>query len=104
MASKTTRERILAGYLPLVHAAFDGRTADVAALLADGADVNEVMGADTPAARRTEVMMTLIAAGADVDKAERDRVGITDGLVRLSVGLEDQDDLIAALSDALDKL
>lgn len=41
---------------------------------------------------------------ADVDKAERDRVGITDGLVRLSVGLEDQDDLIAALAEALDKL
>lgn len=39
---------------------------------------------------------------ADVDEAERRRVGISDGLVRLSVGLEDADDLIAALSAALD--
>jgi len=39
---------------------------------------------------------------ADVEEAERRRVGIIDGLVRLSVGLEDADDLIAALKDALD--
>jgi len=39
---------------------------------------------------------------ADVDEAERKRVGITDGLVRLSVGLEDESDLIDALKDALD--
>jgi cystathionine gamma-lyase len=39
---------------------------------------------------------------ADVEAAERQRVGITDGLVRLSVGLEDADDLIADLSAALD--
>jgi len=38
---------------------------------------------------------------ADVEKAERDRVGIIDGLVRLSVGLEDAEDLIAALDKAL---
>jgi cystathionine gamma-lyase len=38
---------------------------------------------------------------ADVDEAERKRVGITDGLVRLSVGLEDAEDLIAALDEAL---
>lgn len=39
---------------------------------------------------------------ADVEEAERRRVGLTDGLVRLSVGLEDADDLIAALREALD--
>ena len=39
---------------------------------------------------------------ADVEVAERRRVGITDGLVRLSVGLEDADDLIDALRKALD--
>ena len=39
---------------------------------------------------------------AAVEKKERDRVGITDGLVRLSVGLEDAEDLIEALSVALD--
>jgi cystathionine beta-lyase/cystathionine gamma-synthase len=39
---------------------------------------------------------------ADVDEAERRRVGITDGLVRLSVGMEDVEDLIGALQEALD--
>ena len=38
---------------------------------------------------------------ADVEEAERKRVGITDGLVRLSVGLEDEADLIDALEAAL---
>ena len=41
---------------------------------------------------------------ADMDPAERQRIGITDGLVRLSVGLEDPDDLIADLRQALDRL
>ena len=41
---------------------------------------------------------------ADVEAAERKRVGITDGLVRLSVGLEDVEDLIAALDKALAQL
>jgi cystathionine gamma-lyase len=40
---------------------------------------------------------------ADVEEAERKRVGITDGLVRLSVGLEDVEDLIDDLKQALDK-
>ena len=39
---------------------------------------------------------------ADVEKAERERVGISDGLVRLSVGLEDVEDLIDDLDQALD--
>jgi cystathionine gamma-lyase len=38
---------------------------------------------------------------SDVDAVERMRVGISDGLVRLSVGLEDADDLIDALAAAL---
>ena len=41
---------------------------------------------------------------ADVEEAERKRVGITDGLVRLSVGLEDVQDLIADIETALAKL
>jgi len=41
---------------------------------------------------------------ADVEAAERKRVGITDGLVRLSVGLEDAEDLIEDLKTALDHL
>ncbi len=40
---------------------------------------------------------------ADVEEAERKRVGITDGLVRLSVGLEDAQDLIDDLDKALEK-
>lgn len=38
----------------------------------------------------------------DVPREQRERVGITDGLVRLSVGLEDPRDIIADLSQALD--
>jgi len=41
---------------------------------------------------------------ADVEEAERQRVGIIDGLVRLSVGLEDATDLIDALDKALDQV
>jgi len=41
---------------------------------------------------------------ADVEPAERDRVGITGGLVRLSVGLEDVEDLIEDLSQALESV
>ncbi len=41
---------------------------------------------------------------ADVDEAERKRVGISDGLVRLSVGLEDAEDLIEDLEGALARL
>ncbi|HEU4620267.1 MAG TPA: PLP-dependent transferase, partial [Gammaproteobacteria bacterium] len=41
---------------------------------------------------------------ADVEEAERKRVGITDGLVRLSVGLEDADDIIADLDQALARI
>ncbi len=41
---------------------------------------------------------------ADVDEAERKRVGITDGLVRLSTGLEDAEDLISDLEQALERV
>ena len=36
-----------------------------------------------------------------VPKSERKRIGVSDGLVRISVGLEDADDLIADLAQAL---
>jgi cystathionine beta-lyase/cystathionine gamma-synthase len=35
---------------------------------------------------------------------ERERLGITEGLVRLSVGIEDEEDLIADLERALDAI
>ena len=43
-------------------------------------------------------------AHADLPQAERERIGITDDLIRLSVGLEDVDDLIEDLKQALDQL
>ena len=39
---------------------------------------------------------------ASVPKEERERVGVTDSLIRLSIGIEDCDDLIKDLSAALD--
>jgi cystathionine gamma-lyase len=41
---------------------------------------------------------------AVMSRAEREAVGITDGLVRLSVGLEDAEDLITDLREALGKI
>jgi len=41
---------------------------------------------------------------ADIPREERMAVGISDGLVRLSAGLESADDLIADLRQALDGL
>jgi cystathionine gamma-lyase len=41
---------------------------------------------------------------ANMLKEDREKVGITDGLVRVSCGLEDSVDLLAALKDALDAL
>ena len=41
---------------------------------------------------------------ASVDEAKRQRLGITDGLVRISVGIEDTDDIIADLDQALDRM
>jgi cystathionine beta-lyase/cystathionine gamma-synthase len=39
---------------------------------------------------------------ADVPRAQREAAGISDGLVRLSVGLEDVEDIIADLDAALE--
>jgi cystathionine beta-lyase/cystathionine gamma-synthase len=41
---------------------------------------------------------------ASVDAGKRERLGITDGLVRVSVGLEDTDDIIADLDQALNSV
>lgn len=41
---------------------------------------------------------------ASVDASKRERLGITDGLVRISVGIEDTDDIIADLDQALEKV
>ena len=39
---------------------------------------------------------------ASIPKAEREKSGVVDGLIRLSVGIEDNDDLIADLKQALE--
>ena len=41
---------------------------------------------------------------ASVDAEKRERLGITDGMVRISVGIEDTDDIIADLDQALEKV
>jgi len=41
---------------------------------------------------------------ASVDEGKRQRLGITDGLVRISVGIEDTDDIIADLDQALEQI
>jgi len=40
---------------------------------------------------------------ASVPKSEREKVGVTDNLLRFSVGVEDIEDLIADLKQALEK-
>lgn len=41
---------------------------------------------------------------ASIPKAEREKIGLTDGLLRISVGIENADDLIGDLKQALDKM
>jgi cystathionine beta-lyase len=41
---------------------------------------------------------------AAIPKAEREKTGVVDSLIRLSVGIEDIDDLIMDLKKALDSL
>lgn len=41
---------------------------------------------------------------ASIPKEEREKTGVTDSLIRLSVGIEDADDLIADLKAALDRI
>jgi cystathionine gamma-lyase len=43
-----------------------------------------------------------IMTHASIDKPLREALGISDGLVRFSVGIEDVEDLIADIAEALD--
>lgn len=52
----------------------------------------------------SEVLYPAISSHRRVDPAERARLGISDGTLRLSVGIEDPDDLIADLDAALGKV
>ena len=40
---------------------------------------------------------------ADVDQEEKDAIGVVDGLIRLSVGVEHPDDIILDLANALEQ-
>ena len=41
---------------------------------------------------------------AAIPKEERERTGVVDSLIRLSVGIEDIDDLVSDLKQAIDKV
>ena len=48
----------------------------------------------------TLITFPAVQTHADIEPEKRDRLGITNGLLRLSVGIEDVDDLIADLEQA----
>ncbi len=52
----------------------------------------------------TEVLHPATASHRRVDAAERARMGITDGTVRISVGIEDAADIIADIDAALERV
>ena len=52
----------------------------------------------------SEVLYPSISSHRRVAPDERARLGITDGTLRMSVGIEDPDDLIADLDGALAKV
>ena len=47
------------------------------------------------------VLYPAMASHRDISPKQRERMGISDSLVRLSVGIEDADDIIADLDQAL---
>ncbi len=49
----------------------------------------------------TLISLPALMTHSSMPKEMRDRVGITEGLVRMSVGIEDVEDLIADLDQAL---
>ena len=52
----------------------------------------------------SEILYPAISSHRRVDPAERKRLGITDGFVRLSCGIEDAEDLIADIDQALERV
>jgi len=51
----------------------------------------------------TTICAPVVTSHAKMTAAERERIGITDELLRLSVGIEDPDDLIEDLTQALEQ-
>jgi cystathionine beta-lyase/cystathionine gamma-synthase len=60
----------------------------------------------TPSLGGTESLVTQMATMSFFDYTEEHRrsIGMVDNLVRIALGLEDVDDLIADLKQALDKI
>lgn len=50
------------------------------------------------------VCIPALMTHASVPKVEREKIGISDSLIRLSVGIEDRDDILKDLEQSLDKL
>jgi cystathionine beta-lyase/cystathionine gamma-synthase len=48
------------------------------------------------------IILPAVTAYANVPSAERERLGVTNSLIRFSVGIEDTEDLIADLEHALE--
>jgi len=63
-----------------------------------------VVHAVTFCTSRTICMHPRTITHEHMTQTERDEAGIDDGLIRLSVGLEDADDIIADLDQSLSKL
>jgi cystathionine beta-lyase/cystathionine gamma-synthase len=60
--------------------------------------------AESLGAAETLITHPVTMTHPDVPRADREAVGISDGLIRLSVGLEDPEDIIADLERALDQI
>ncbi|MDR1777615.1 MAG: PLP-dependent aspartate aminotransferase family protein [Desulfovibrio sp.] len=66
------------------------------------ASVRVFMFAESLGAAESLITFPVAQTHADMDAKTRERVGLTDSLIRLSIGLEDPDDLIADLASALE--
>jgi cystathionine beta-lyase/cystathionine gamma-synthase len=64
------------------------------------------LAAIAPSLGSVETLVTrpAITSHAGLEPAERERIGIHDGLIRVSVGIEAADDLIADFGQALEEL
>jgi cystathionine gamma-synthase len=60
----------------------------------------------SPSLGGTESIMTypVLSASSSINKMDREKLGITDSLLRLSVGLEDAEDIISDLENAFSKI
>lgn len=73
---------------------------------ADGVCFSTCLPASAPSSGGVESLITrpVLTSHAGMSPEDRERVGVTDDLVRVSVGIEDADDLIADFAQALDKV